>query len=367
MSSRLVDLHRLCDQSPWLDNLQRCDLRNGRLASLVREGIRGVTSNPTIFQKAIQGSHDYDEQLFGLLDSGASTREAYWELVVSDIRDALEVLAPVHRESGGADGFVSLEVDPSLAHDTAATIDAALGLWNRIDRANLMVKVPATVAGVPAIRELVAAGLNVNVTLIFSIDRYRDVVGAYIDGLSARLAKGLPVSDIAGVASFFISRVDTEVDARLAEKGHQELMGRAAIAQARLVYEEFLGAFSADARTGWAELAAAGARPQRPLWASTSTKNPSYPDTMYVDQLIGPRTVNTLPEATMEAFMDHGTVVSVLGSADSTHRADWTRISEAGIDMDQVADKLEREGVAAFIDSFEGLIATLDQRAATRN
>ena len=351
-------------QSPWLDNLQRGYLTSGNLASLVERGVRGLTSNPTIFQKAIQGSSDYDEQFRSEIQKGSSAREAYWELVLQDIHGALDVFANLYSKSNGSDGFVSVEVDPSLAHDTAGTLSAARLLHERISRPNVMIKIPATQAGLPAIREMIAEGRNVNVTLIFSLSRYQDVMDAYIDGLEQRMASGSPVSNIASVASFFISRVDNEIDKRLDALGTPPalaLRGTAAINQARLAYAAFQKTFSGPR---WDALAKSGAAVQRPLWASTSTKNPAYPDTLYVDQLIGPDTVNTLPDATLEAFADHGTLARTIDQNIGASRRQWAELAMNAIDVDEVAAQLEAEGVASFIKSFDELIGVLEDKAS---
>ena len=351
-------------QSPWLDNLQRGYLTSGNLASLVERGVRGLTSNPTILQKAIQGSSDYDEQFRSEIQKGSSAREAYWELVLQDIHGALDVFANLYSKSNGSDGFVSVEVDPSLAHDTAGTLSAARLLHERISRPNVMIKIPATQAGLPAIREMIAEGRNVNVTLIFSLSRYQDVMDAYIDGLEQRMASGSHVSNIASVASFFISRVDNEIDKRLDALGTPPalaLRGTAAVNQARLAYAAFQKTFSGPR---WDALAKAGATVQRPLWASTSTKNPAYPDTLYVDQLIGPDTVNTLPDATLEAFADHGTLARTIDQNIGVSRRQWAELAMNAIDVDEVAAQLEAEGVASFIKSFDELIGVLEDKAS---
>ena len=351
-------------QSPWLDNLQRGYLTSGNLASLVERGVRGLTSNPTIFQKAIQGSSDYDEQFRSEIQKGSSAREAYWELVLQDIHGALDVFANLYSKSTGSDGFVSVEVDPSLAHDTAGTLSAARLLHERISRPNVMIKIPATQAGLPAIREMIAEGRNVNVTLIFSLSRYQDVMDAYIDGLEQRMASGSPISNIASVASFFISRVDNEIDKRLDALGTPPalaLRGTAAVNQARLAYAAFQKTFSGPR---WEALAKAGAAVQRPLWASTSTKNPAYLDTLYVDQLIGPDTVNTLPDATLEAFADHGTLARTIDQNIGVSRRQWAELAMNAIDVDEVAARLEAEGVASFIKSFDELIGVLEDKAS---
>ena len=350
-------------QSPWLDNLQRGYLTSGTLAALVQRGVRGLTSNPTIFQKAIQGSADYDEQFRSEILKGSTAREAYWELVLQDIHGALDVFSDLYSQSKGTDGFVSVEVDPSLAHDTPGTLSAARLLHERISRPNVMIKIPATQQGLPAIREMIAEGRNVNVTLIFSLSRYQEVMDAYIEGLEQRMASGSPVSNIASVASFFISRVDNEIDKRLDQLGTPSalaLRGTAAVNQARLAYAAFQKTFSGPR---WEALAKAGALVQRPLWASTSTKNPSYPDTMYVDQLIGPDTVNTLPDATLEAFSDHGTLGRTIDQNLAISKRQWAELAMNAIDVDEVAAQLEDEGVASFIKSFDELIGVLEDKA----
>ncbi|MFN0029306.1 MAG: transaldolase [Acidimicrobiales bacterium] len=361
MSSRLVRLHAEAGQSPWLDNLQRSALRDGALALWIQRGVRGVTSNPTIFAKAMQHAV-YDEQLAACLTAGSTVEQAYWELVIEDIVGAADLLAPVHQASGGTDGFVSVEVDPRLAHDRDATVAAGKDLWARINRANLLIKVPATVAGVSAIRQLIAEGVSVNVTLIFSLQRYREVMEAYLQGLEAH---GGDLSAISSVASFFVSRVDAEIDKRLSVIGSPEsatLAGQAAVANARLAYQAFTETFRGER---WAALAARGASVQRPLWASTGTKNPAYPDTLYVDQLVGPDTVNTMPEATLEAFEDHGSVDRQVDSAGTVPAAEalLDRLAGLGIKLDEVTDKLEADGVASFSASFDEVLATLAGRA----
>ena len=363
MSDTLRRLHDDYGQSPWLDNLSRTDLKNGHLADLVADGVRGLTSNPTIFQKAIEGSPDYDAQLSDELRVSPDTERALWELIITDIEAALDLLAPVHSASLGEDGYVSVEVDPDLARDTAGTLVAARSIDDRIDRRNLMIKIPATVEGLPVIEELVAEGRNVNVTLIFSLDRYADVIESHITGLERRLAAGLSVDSVASVASFFVSRVDTEIDKRLQEMGGTavSLCGTAAVAQARLAWQL---AASRYAGPRWEHLAAAGARAQRPLWASTSTKNPSYPDTMYVDELIGPGTVNTLPEATLRAFVDHGRLARTVDGDLPGADAAWNRLRDAGIDTAAVARRLEQEGLDSFVASFRSLKSSIAAKAS---
>jgi transaldolase len=342
-------------QSPWLDNLKRGWLRSGELAQWAERGVRGITSNPTIFQKAIEGTADYDEQWAQVRSGGSSVNDAYWDLVVADIVDALDVLRPVYDRSGGQDGFVSIEVAPDLANDTAGTVAAARDLHRRIDRPNLFVKVPATAEGVPAIRQLIGEGININITLIFSLARYGEVMDAYLAGLEA----APDPARVASVASFVVSRGDSEVDARLDLLGTPEaaaLKGKAAVANAKLAYQRFQAKFS-GAR--WEALAARGAHRQRPLWASTSTKNPAYPDTLYVDNLIGPDTVNTMPEATLEAVLDHGKLAQTIDVGVEEAAADLERLARLGIDLDDVTRKLEVEGVASFSKSFDELLATL--------
>ncbi len=356
----LVDLHRLGRQSPWLDNLRRNWITGGELARWVERGCRGVTSNPTIFQKAMTSGDAYDGELAELAAGGTGTEESYWHLVTSDIGAALGILRPVHDTSDGVDGYVSVEVAPELAHDAAATVDAARQLHDRINAPNLYVKVPATTAGVEALATLTAEGYSINVTLIFSLQRYEAVIEAYLAGLESRVGD---LSGISGVASFFVSRVDTEVDRRLGAIGTPEaaaLQGRIAVAQAKLAYATFRRCF-AGAR--WEALVARGARLQRPLWASTSTKNPAYPDTMYVDNLIGPDTVNTLPEATIEAFEDHGTVARTIDADVDAAGEALAALATAGVDLAEVAEVLEAEGVAAFAKSFDELLDSLARRA----
>jgi transaldolase len=355
-------LHRLsaeCGQSPWVDNLTRPMLMSGRLSQLVADGVRGVTSNPTIFAKAFEKGTDYDAKFSDLVKIH-TVEDAYWELVIEDVSAALDVLEPVHEESGGRDGFVSLEVSPAIAYDATATVKAATWLHSRIDRSNLLVKIPATEPGVEAIHRMVATGADINVTLIFGLDRYDAVIEAFLSGLEQ--VEG-DLSGVQGVASFFVSRVDTLVDRRLEAIGSPEalaLRGKVAVAQAKLAYQLFRRRFSGPR---WEALAARGACPQRPLWASTSTKNPSYPDLLYVDSLIGPDTVNTLPEATLEAFLHHGTLARTVDQAvDEAHRT-LDRVQELGVDMDDVTRVLEEEGVASFGKSYDEVIQVLTDKA----
>lgn len=361
--TRLHELFHLEGQSPWIDNLTRTGLRDGSLERLVEAGVRGVTSNPTIFQKAIAGSDAYDEQ-FADLASVSTVDDAYWALVFDDIRAALRTMRPVFDESGGGDGFVSLELSPAIARDTDTSIVDARRFHETLGEPNLMVKIPGTAEGLPAVRRMTAEGRNVNVTLIFGLERYSEVIDAYLDGLDELVAGGGDPSTVASVASFFVSRVDTEVDRRLDEIASPralELRGKAAVAQARLAYKLFVERFDGDR---WQRLADAGARPQRPLWASTSTKNPAYPDLLYVDTLIGPGTVNTMPDATLDAFLDHGTVARTVDAATDDAQRTIDALGEVGIDLSDVSARLEDEGVAAFAKSFDELLQALHDKAA---
>jgi transaldolase len=362
---RLIRLYEEFGQSPWLDNLKRGYLTSGQLAGLRDDGIRGLTSNPTIFQKAIADSSDYDEQYSEIAADGGPVVDDYWTLVIRDINGACDVFDPLYESSDGTDGFVSVEVAPSLADDSAGTEEAARHLHTTIARRNLMVKIPATAAGIAPIRQMLSEGRNTNITLIFGLDRYEEVMEAYVSGLEAyATTSGADLSTVASVASFFISRVDTEVDRRLEAIGSPEAMalrGKAAVAQGKLAYRLFQRTFSGPR---WEALAAKGANVQRPLWASTSTKNKAYPDTLYVDELIGPHTVNTLPDATIEAFEDHGTLTRRVDADLDESEAVWRGLADVGIDMDDVADTLEREGVASFEKSFDELLATLEAKSA---
>ena len=360
---RLHDLYEFEGQSPWLDNLKRAWLESGEIQQWIDRGVRGITSNPSIFQKAIETGEEYTEQFSELIGSGSSIEDAYWKLVVQDIEGALALLRPVYDESDGIDGYVSVEVAPSLAHDREGTEEAARVLDDLIDEPNLLVKIPATEAGVGAIRAMIGESRSVNVTLIFSLERYAAVMEAYIAGLEDALADGaVDLSAIASVASFFISRVDVEVDRRLDAVGTPEaleLRGKAAYVQGQLAYEMFTQAFSGPR---WEALEAKGARVQRPLWASTSTKNPSYPDTLYLDTLIGPDTVNTVPDATLVAFEDHGTVARTVDADLPGAHAVWDAVG-ALVDLDDVATTLETEGVDAFMKSFDDLLDVLAEKA----
>ena len=358
-------LHQLFNQegqSPWLDNLRRNWLHNGEMQAWLDKGVRGITSNPSIFQKAIEGSDDYTEQFASLLADGKSIEESYWGLVTTDIEDALALTRSIYDESNGLDGFVSVEVDPGLARDQAGTEAAARVLWDTIDEPNLYVKIPATAEGVPAIQQMIAEKRSINVTLLFSVERYREVMEAYIAGLEA--AEG-DLSAISSVASFFISRVDVEVDNRLDAIGTDAalaLRGKAAVANGKLAYAAFREMFSGPR---WDALVERGAQVQRPLWASTSTKNDAYPDTLYVDALIGPDTVNTIPDSTLANFLDHGTVARTLDADVDEARAVLADIAALGIDLDEVAQLLEDQGVASFEKAFTALIESLEAKAKT--
>ncbi len=365
--SAIQKLHKL-GQSLWYDNIQRRLIENGELAGMIRRGeIRGVTSNPTIFHNAIARSHDYDSSLTPMAWAGWSAEEIFYQLAIEDIRAAADLFAPLYQESAGGDGYVSLEVSPYLANDAQGTLSEAKLLWARVDRPNLMIKIPATRAGLPAIRDAIAAGMNINVTLIFSLERYKEVMEAYLSGLELRRAQQLPVDSIASVASFFVSRVDSKVDARLGEiiraggTGAEQaarLLGQAAIANARLAYAQFKETFSSPR---FEKLRASGARVQRPLWASTSTKNPDYRDVMYVEELIGPNTVNTVPPQTLVAFGDHGVAKAALeDNLDGMRRA-LAGLEALSISMIDVTRQLEEEGVKSFADSFTALIRAVEE------
>ena len=362
----MTKLQQLCDefgQSPWLDNLTRAYLRDGTLARMAGDGIRGVTANPTIFARAIEGSSEYDEQFRELRAEGRTVTDAYWSLVVSDVEQACAVLRPTFDTSMGIDGFVSIEVAPELAHDTMATVVAARELHHRIAQPNLFVKIPATAEGIPAIRSMTAEGRSINITLIFSLTRYVEVIDAYLAGLETFAASGGDLSGVRSVASFFVSRVDSEVDRRLETIGTDEahdLRGHAAIAQAKLAYREFREHFSSER---WERLARSGARPQRPLWASTSTKNPAYRDTLYVESLIGADTVNTLPEATIAAFEDHGVLARTVDADVDAAQNVMQRLGVVGVNMEDVGHTLEQDGIASFHTSFQEVLASLDTKA----
>jgi transaldolase/glucose-6-phosphate isomerase len=359
-------LHELAGlgQSIWYDNIRRALLDHGDLQELVDAGVTGVTSNPSIFEKAIAGSADYDEAMGELVSEGLSELEVFETLAVDDLQRAADIVRPAYDRTKGVDGYVSLEVSPELAHDTEGTIAEARRLFAKLDRPNVMIKVPATPAGIPAIEALIGEGININVTLMFSLEHYDAVANAYIAGLEKLAAAGGDLSGVASVASFFVSRVDTSVDRELEARGNKDLLGKIAIANAKAAYARFLETFSGER---WGELAALGARVQRPLWASTSTKNPQYPDTLYVDALIGPHTVNTMPPNTLEAFMERGTVALTLAEDVAGAHEDLARLAELGIDLAAVTQQLQDDGVASFAKSFESLLISIaDKRERLR-
>ncbi|MBV9878934.1 MAG: transaldolase [Gemmatirosa sp.] len=370
MSNRLQQLHA-AGQSIWLDFIARSMLHDGELERRIRDdALTGMTSNPTIFEKALAEGDAYDAQL-AAAEAGLSPWELFEAVEVEDVRRACDLFMPVYEATEGRDGLVSIEVSPGVANDSQATIDEGLRLWRAVDRPNVMVKVPGTDSGAVAVRELLTAGVNVNVTLLFAVEAHRRVIEAYLDALEARAAAGQPIDRIASVASFFVSRVDSEVDKRIDaatanlnedRRAHAaSLKGKAAIANAKMAYKLFQSLFSGPR---WDALAAKGARVQRPLWASTSTKNPAYRDVMYVEQLIGPDTVNTMPPATIDAFRDHGeTARTVDADIDAAERvlADLTGL---GISMQEVTDKLLAEGITSFQKSFDGLLAGIEKKTS---
>lgn len=372
MTDNKTTLHQLLEQgqSPWIDNITRDMLQKGTLQDLVNKGIMGLTSNPTIFQKAIAGSSSYDDELRSLARQDKSVDQIFDALVLDDIANAADVLRPVYDRANGGDGFVSIEVGPTLANDTEGTQKEAERLFNHLKRPNVLVKIPGTPEGIPAFQNSIAQGINVNVTLLFSLDSYRKVAEAYITGLEQAAKAGKPIDKIASVASFFVSRVDTAVDKKLdalisqtndeARKNELEaLKGKAAIANAKMAYEAFKEIFSGDR---WEALAARGAKVQRCLWASTSTKNPAYRDVIYVEELIGPDTVDTMPDSTIEAFIDHGKVARTLDSDVETARKQLQALEEAGISMDEVTHQLQIDGVKSFTDSFNDMIKTINEK-----
>jgi transaldolase len=352
--------------SIWLDDLSRELLESGELSRLVKDlHVVGVTTNPTIFASALAKGDRYTDQVAALAARSANVDTAVFEITTDDVRSACDLFAPVHTATEGLDGRVSIEVDPRQANDTEATITSARQLWSTVDRPNTLIKIPATLAGLPAITTALAEGISVNVTLIFSLERYRAVMNAYISGLEAARAAGLDLSKIASVASFFVSRVDTEVDKRLDAIGTDEarsLKGKAGIANARLAYQAYEEVFSTSR---WAELAAAGARPQRPLWASTGVKDPNYPDTMYITELVAPNTVNTMPGPTLEAVADHGEITGdTVRGAYAEAAALLDRLESLGISYDEVTQQLEREGVSKFEKSWAELGSTVSDELA---
>ncbi|TAN25101.1 MAG: transaldolase [Actinomycetota bacterium] len=356
----LQALYQTTGQSPWIDNLSRAWITSGRIVELKELGVRGLTSNPTIFANAISNSDDYDKEYFTLIKD-MDTKSAYWKMVCNDVAAAADVLAEIYQSSDRNDGFVSIEVDPELANDTDATIEAAQWLWDSVGRENLMVKIPATQEGIPAITEVLSRGISVNVTLIFALDRYEMVMDAHVRGIAKAREYGHDLSRIASVASFFVSRVDTKLDPILESIGQEgkSLMGRAAVAQAQAAYLAHIERYK---QPDWIKLANAGAKPQRPLWASTSTKNPNYPDLLYVETLISPNTVNTMPESTLMAFIDHGKVENKAPTFADNGPEVLDAIKNLGVDLEKVTLELETEGVNSFAASFRDLLTALEKK-----
>ena len=369
---KIIEELKKIGQSIWYDNIERKLLKDGTLARMVERGeIRGITSNPSIFNNAISNSDEYDQEIEVLTKQGLSREDIYEQLAVRDIQSAADMFLPLYQETKGGDGYVSLEVSPFLAHETEKTIQDAKKLWKMVNRPNLMVKIPATLEGLPAITEAIAAGINVNVTLIFSVTRYQAVMEAYLAGLEKRVRDGKSIDGIASVASFFISRIDAKVDSQLdkilsiSPTGEQEiaknLFGKVALASGKLAFDAYEANFSRGA-TRFADLLKKDANKQRALWASTSTKNPQYPDTMYVDELIGPDTVNTVPPKTLIAFFDHGTVERSIDRQVDEARKVFEDLAKVGIDIEQVAEDLESEGVKSFAVAFSSLLDSLQAR-----
>lgn len=354
-------LHELAElgQSIWFDNIRRSLITSGELQKLIDRGVRGVTSNPTIFEKAIAGSNDYDEDLARLAKNGRSVDEIYEGLVLEDISRTADLFRPLFDTVNGLDGYVSLEVSPKLAHDTDGTVREARRLFRALGRPNVMIKVPATDQGIPAFETLTAEGINVNVTLLFAVEKYVRVMESYIRGLEKLAAAGGDPGRVSSVASFFVSRVDSTVDAALEKAGHADLQGKIAIANAKVAFARFRAVFSGER---WQRLSEKGARVQRLLWASTGTKNPKYPDTLYVDGLIGEHTVNTLPPATLDAFLDHGKLASTLRTGLDEAKEQLGRLAALDIDLNAVTRKLEQEGVESFMKSFDSLMAEIAEK-----
>jgi transaldolase / glucose-6-phosphate isomerase len=361
-------------QSPWYDYIRRGLITSGKLQALIEnDGLMGMTSNPSIFEKAIAGSADYDEAITQVASMVTSVKPIYERLAIQDIQDAADLLRPVYETSEGRDGYVSLEVSPDLAFDTQATIDEAVRLYSTVSRDNVMIKVPGTPEGLPAIEELLSQGININVTLLFSVAVYEQVAWSYIRGLKRWAAHGGNLNRIASVASFFVSRIDSLIDKKLEEKITEEshpgrrammegLLGTVAIANAKLAYKKFQEIF---ASSEFQSLKAEGARVQRVLWASTGTKNPKYPDTYYVDNLIGPDTVNTMPEATFAAFRDHGKVKDTIQEGLAEAKDTMQRLAEAGISMEEMTDTLLKDGAQLFVDAFDQLMGVIDRKRAS--
>jgi transaldolase len=362
--SKLAELEKL-GQSVWFDFIRRSLITSGELKELIDKGVRGITSNPAIFEKAIAGSNDYDEDINKLTRADKSVNEIYEALAFEDIGRAADLLGKTYETSGGIDGFVSLEVNPHLAYETEKTIREATRLYETLNRPNVMIKVPATAAGLPAITELIGAGVNVNVTLIFGLENYKAVAEAYICGLEKlggtgpTVTAGHPVNEVASVASFFVSRVDSAIDKELQKLNQKQLLGKSAIANSKLAYAEFKQIFSGSR---WQSLKDQGARVQRVLWASTSAKNPDFADTLYVDELIGPDTVNTIPPATLDSFLDHGRVAETLTKDWEKAREQIAKLAGLGIDLQAVTQQLQEDGVLAFAKPFDALIQSIAEK-----
>jgi len=348
-------------QAPWVDELSREDIENGGLRRMIDDGIVGVTSNPAIFQKAMAGTDLYDEQLGELAEKVDDPKQIFWEVARKDIQDACDIFTGVHEETGGRDGFISLEVQPDIAYDTEVTVEEATRLHEMVDRPNLFVKIPATLPGLVAIEEMISRGKSINVTLIFSLERYREVARAYTRGIQRLVENGGDPSGVRSVASFFVSRIDSEADKQLEELGATDLQGKLAIANAKLAYQIYKEVFG-GAR--WSKLAERGANSQRLLWASTSTKNPDYPDTLYIDNLVGPETVNTMPKKTIAAVMDHAEIRPTLEEGVEEAKRLLERLREAGLDYEDVTDILEKEGIQKFADPFNEMLETIRNKSA---
>ncbi len=360
MNDRLQKMNEL-GQAPWVDELTRDDIQDGGLEQMIEDGIVGVTSNPAIFQKAIGDSDLYDDQLQELAQKEDDPKEIFWQIAKRDIQDACDIFMPVHEKTNGQDGFISLEVQPDIAYDTQATIEEAQRLHEMVDRPNLFVKIPATIPGLIAIEEMISRGRSINVTLVFSLERYREVARAYIRGIQRLVENGGDPSGVYSVASFFISRIDSEADDRLEELGADDLKGRLAIDNGKLAYQAYKDIFGGSR---WRELEEQGANKQRLLWASTSTKNPDYRDVLYVESLVGPETVNTMPKSTIEAVMDHAEIRPTLEEGAEEAKELFKRLREVGLDYEAVTDTLEREGIQKFADPFNQMLEEIEKKSS---
>ena len=358
MNERLRRMQEL-GQAPWVDELSREDIQNGGLQQMIEDGIVGMTSNPAIFQKAIANSDLYDDQLQELARREEDPKEIFWEVARTDIQAACDIFMPVYERTGGEDGFISLEVQPDIAYDTQATIQEAMHLHQLVDRPNLFVKIPATLQGIVAIEEMISRGKSINVTLIFSLERYREVARAYIRGIKRLVEGGGDPSGVRSVASFFVSRIDTEADKQLEELGADDLKGKLAIANAKLAYQIYKQVFGGSR---WRILEERGANRQRLLWASTSTKDPDYPDVLYPENLVGPETVDTMPKSTIKAVMDHAEIRPTLEEDVEEAKELLGRLREAGLDYEDVTDTLEQEGIQKFADPFHELLEEIENK-----